>query len=414
MSKLRGLGGGLLALLLLGVGFAAGAAADRAALLPGAAVREPAGLDATLSPFWQAWEVVQANYVERASLDSSQLVHGAIAGLIDALGDTGHSRFLSPQDLQAEQAALSGRLEGVGAEIGLREGRPTIIAPIAGSPAQRAGLKPGDVLVRVNGQDVSGLSLAEITNRVRGPAGSTVTLTILRGDSSNLLDVTIPRARLSVPNVTWARAPGTSVADILIDQFGEGTTDQLRTAIGDARAQGATAVVLDLRNDPGGLRDEAVGAASQFLRDGNVLLEQDARGHRTAFPVRPDGAAPDLPMVVLVNNGTASAAEIVAGALQDHQRGKLIGETTFGTGTVLQTFGLNDGSAILLGVAEWFTPNGRQIWHRGIAPDVQVALPSGAYPLLPAELQSMSAEQLRGHPDAQLLRALAELGGTAR
>jgi carboxyl-terminal processing protease len=196
---------------------------------------------------------------------------------------------------------------------------------------------------------------------------------------------------------------------VLVSEFAEGATNQLVAALKAARAEGVTGVVLDLRNDPGGLRDEAIGVTSQFLRDGTVLVEQDARGGRTTYSVKPGGVATDLPLVALVDNGTASSAEIVAGALQDHRRATVVGSTTFGTGTVLSTFNLSDGSAIFLGTEEWLTPNGRQIWHQGIAPDVKVALPSSAVPLIPSDEAGMTPQQLQASQDAQLLKAVQEL-----
>lgn len=401
--------GPFVGLALIGAGFAGGAATERAGLLPGAVVREPAAIEETFSPFWQAWRLVRERYVDQQAVDPHSMTYGAIDGMLDSLGDVGHSRFLTPEELKDEQAALAGRLEGIGAELAVRNGRPTVIAPIHGSPAERAGLRPGDMIVRVNGQEVSDLEVSKIVELVRGPAGTTVTLTVIHAGQTGLTDLTITRAQITVPSVTWAMLPGTSTAHVLISQFAEGAGDELVRALNAARSAGATGLVVDLRNDPGGIRDEAIAVTSQFLVDGDVLLEQDAQGHRTNYPVRPNGVATDLPLAVLINRGSASSAEITAGALQDHRRGPLIGETTFGTGTVLGIYPLSDGSALFLGIAEWLTPNGRQIWHHGIAPDVPVSLPNNAFPLTPDEESSLSAEQFQTTGDVQLLRALQEL-----
>lgn len=396
--------------LLLGSSFFSGAALERAGVLPGstgaAAQGEPQGFDV----FWQAWDIVQANYVDQAAKDTTKLTYGAISGMVDALGDTEHSRFLSPDDLKAEQDELAGRLEGIGAELVIRDGVPTILAPIPGSPAEKAGLKPGDIITTVDGQDVTGLSLSELGAKVRGPAGSKVTLTINRAGATTTLHFTIERAHITVDSVTWAMLPGHPVAHILISQFSQGTTDQLASALQAARQAGASAIVLDLRNNTGGLQNEAIGVASQFLSSGLVQKERQADGTINHVPVRPGGVATDIPLVTLINEGTASSSEIVAGALQDQNRAKLVGHTTFGTGTLLATYNLKDGSALLLGVAEWLTPNGRQIWHQGIKPDIAIDLAPSATPLFPSEEGQLTPADLAASSDAQLLRALQELG----
>jgi carboxyl-terminal processing protease len=239
--------------------------------------------------------------------------------------------------------------------------------------------------------------------------GSPVTLGVLHQGETEIVELSLVREQISVPSVTWTMAPGTTFAHVLVSEFADHSSDELVRALQAARAAGATGVVLDLRNDPGGLRDEAIAVASQFLKDGTVVIEQDAGGHRTFHPVKGGGVAVDLPLVVLVNEGTASSAEIVAGAIKDHRRAELVGSTTFGTGTVLTTYPLADGSALLLGTTEWLTPNGDRIWHHGIAPDVAVDLPPTAVPLEPTTEAGLTPDQLRANADAQLLRALQEL-----
>jgi carboxyl-terminal processing protease len=265
------------------------------------------------------------------------------------------------------------------------------------------------VIVRVDGQDVADLPLAQIVQRVRGPAGTEVTLTVIHRGETSLSEIKVVRAKITVPSVAWTMLSGTSVAHILLSQFAERATSDLVAAIKEARAAGATALILDLRNNPGGLLEEAIGVASQFLGEGNVVLEQDAQGRRTSYHVRQGGSALDLPLVILINEGSASASEIVAGAIQDYRRAPLVGTTTFGTGTVLSLFRLEDGSAIYLGTKQWLTPEGHEIWHRGVTPDIPVELAPTALPLLPQEAADLTPGQLYASPDAQLLRALAEV-----
>jgi carboxyl-terminal processing protease len=273
-------------------------------------------------------------------------------------------------------------------------------------------LRPGDIIAKVDGRDITGLPLEQVVGMILGPTGTSVTLTIMNPDNGQTRDVTLVRARIAVQNVTWHQLPGTTIAHVRIAAFSQGVNKDLQKALSEVRAQGMTGIILDLRSDPGGLLDEVVGVASQFLKSGNVLLEKDAQGNTTPVPVQSVGAVTDLPMVVLTNGGTASAAEILAGALQDAHRATLEGETTFGTGTVLSQFRLSDGSALLLATEEWLTPAGRVIWHHGISPDVTVSLPLDASPLLPEGESGMTAAQLKTSSDGQLLRALDLLKAT--
>jgi carboxyl-terminal processing protease len=265
----------------------------------------------------------------------------------------------------------------------------------------------------VDGENVARLPIDQVVSRILGPAGTSVTLTILTPGTEQTRDVTLLRAHITLQNVTWQRLPGTQIAHVRIVAFSEGVTEDLKKALGELERQGMTGIILDLRSNPGGLLSEAVGTASQFLEGGNVLLEKDAQGETRPVPVVDGGLAPNLPLVVLIDPGTASAAEIVSGALQDTGRAKLVGETTFGTGTVLNEFSLSDGSALLLATEEWLTPKGRLIWHNGIVPDVQVTLSQGTSPLLPEAEAGMTSEQVQNSGDAQLLRALELLNQSA-
>jgi carboxyl-terminal processing protease len=401
-------------LIIFALGLAGGIGLDRVVPQPGAALQVPAQAHGSMALIVQAWDLIQKNYVDRAAVQATPLAYGAIAGMVDALGDTGHTRFMTPEARQQEHDFSQGAFEGIGAEVEMADGHVVIVAPLDGSPAQKAGLKHGDTILRVDGQDVSGLSLSQVVGMILGPAGTSVTLTILDPQSGTQRQLVIVRAKIDIPSVSWAMIPGTKVADIRLSAFSQGTTGDLVKALQDARQTGATAIVLDLRNNPGGLLDEAVGGASQFLSAGTVLQERDATGSVKNINVKRGGTAPEIPMVTLIDGGTASAAEIVAGALQDAGRSKLVGQATFGTGTVLNEFPLSDGSAILLATQEWLTPKGRVIWHKGIQPDVQIALAAGASPLLPSAIQGMTQEEFQQNADQQLLSAVNLLTGAVQ
>jgi carboxyl-terminal processing protease len=359
--------------------------------------------------FWQVWNIVQNHFVDREALDPTNLTYGAINGLITALGDEGHTRFLTPKEMTDQQTNISGKFSGIGAHVGVENGLPVIVAPFDGSPAAKAGIRAGDIIIEVDGEDVTTLPLNEVVDRIRGEEGTEVTIALFRPDTNESLEVKIIRAEINIPAALWAMTPGTDVAVIRMTQFSANLDDELVKAINEAKAAGAKQLVVDVRNNPGGLLEQAVKVTSEFLKEGNVLLQEDAQGHRETFPVKRGGVATDLPMVVLINRGSASAAEIFAGAIQDHKRGAILGETTFGTGTVLQPFQLDDGSGLLLGTSQWLTPNGRLIRKHGIEPDVAVKLPVGATLMTPPELENLTQVELLKSEDIQLLKALEYL-----
>ncbi len=394
-------------LLLLGA-FAAGSLADRAGLLPGQTWRQPPSTVQTFAPFWEAWRVIHEHFVGRKDLDNRVLAEGALRGLIDALGDEGHTTYLTPEEYRHMQESIQGELDGIGATIGLHKRQPTIRSTLPDSPARKAGLKPGDVLVKVDGKDVAGLSLEQVVDRVRGRAGTQVQLTILREGASGPRDITLTRAHLAVPAVTWHLLPGVPpIAHIVLHEFSDPAGDEMKQALEEAHRKGARGLLIDVRNNPGGLAEQAVAVTSEFLKPGEtVFIEQDAAGRQTKVPTEgKGGAAGDLPVIVLIDEGTASSAEIFAGALQDYKRAKLVGTRTYGTGTVLKEFELVDGSAVLLAVDQWLTPKGRRIWHEGIAPDVEVDLPPDVALLEPDDEAHLSADKLKQTEDKQLLKA---------
>jgi carboxyl-terminal processing protease len=362
--------------------------------------------------FWEAWDTVHRNFVDQDALDTTALTYGAIRGMVQALGDEGHTAFLTPEERERQQTELAGTFSGIGAQLGIREQLPVIIAPFDGSPAAEAGVKAGDIILRVDGQDVTTEALNDIVSLIRGPEGTDVTLSLLRPDENRSLEVTITRGEIKVPAASWAMIPGTNVALIRLSQFTANAETDIRAALAGAQEANAAAMIVDVRNNPGGLLEQAIKVTSQFLEDGDVLLEEDAEGNRRAYAVESGGIGTALPMVVLANQGSASSAEIFAGAIQDQERGEVVGQTTFGTGTVLQPYILDDGSALLLGTRQWLTPDGRLIRKQGITPDEVVELPIEANLLTPEELRDMSAEEVAASEDAQLLRALQLLDPT--
>ena len=395
--------------LFLVLAFLFGVLLDRSGWLGAAPGGEPADARKDFGPFWEAWDLVKEHYVDQKSVQPVKMTHFAIAGMLESLGDEGHTTYLTPDDVQRMKSGLEGQMEGIGARISMRKHIPTIMQTMPNSPARKADLRAGDVLLEVNGKAVSRLSLQQIVEQVRGKAGTEVQLKVAREGTTEPLTIAITRGKVEVPDVSWHMLPGEPYMHIALQNFGKKADQQLKAALQEAKEQGAKGVILDLRGNPGGLKDEAVSVTSEFLSGGDVFIDQDAAGKKTAVPVKAGGTATDVPLVALIDGGTASAAEITAGALQDYERAKLVGERTFGTGTVLEPFTLSDGSAVLLATSEWLTPKGRQIWHQGISPDVEAALPEASSELLPEMENNLAAEAFKKTEDVQLRKALEVL-----
>lgn len=362
--------------------------------------------------FWEAWDFVVNHFVDRERVDFTAMTYGAIEGMLSSLGDDGHTTFLSPEAVEMHKSSLQGSFEGIGAYVSMEEGNVTIVAPIDGSPAEVAGILAGDVILAVDGEPIAGESLNQVISRIRGPADSEVILTVLHPDAEESVDISIIRGKIEINSVNWSTIPGTSLAYVEITQFSAETGQDLENALQAIELLPAVeGVVLDLRNNPGGFLREAIRVNSQFLPKGDVILiESDADKNETIYRSRGWGYGRDLPLAVLINEGTASAGEITAGALKENERAVLIGETTFGTGTVLNQFNLSDGSAILLGVTNWLTPQGNLIKNQGVTPDIEIAQPASA-PLLDARaLKGMDPAELAETDDVQFLKALEQLG----
>lgn len=362
--------------------------------------------------FQQAWSIVDQNYVDRKAVNYKQMSYDAIKAMLANLGDTGHTRFLTPQDVKAEQQSLSGTFAGIGVYIHQdpKTKDIAILSTIPGAPAEKAGLKHGDIIIEVNGKNVVGMDFSVVQPLIEGPAGTPVTLTIKRSGTNQVLKFTVTRAQIQVPNVIMHYIPEDHIAHIQIVQFASGVSDQLKATILQAKKEGATKIILDLRENPGGYLQEAINTASQFMASGTVLIERDSSGKETKYNVTGATVDTGIPMIVLVNGDSASAAEIVSGALQDNGRAVIMGTSTFGTGTVLQEFPLSDGSAVLLGTSEWLTPKGHFIRKDKIQPNIVVKMdPANILTPDVANQSNMTLQQILKGNDLQLIAAIKYL-----
>jgi carboxyl-terminal processing protease len=351
----------------------------------------------------EALDVVRKNYVDQKAVDPKEQTYGAIRGMLGTLGDDGHTRFLTPEERAQNDQSLSGTYVGIGVQLEKEKGEVVVAAPIQDSPAEKAGISPDDVLVAVDGKSVRGDDISEVVEKVKGQVGTTVELTVLHEGEKREYD--LRRAEINSPVVSWAVIPDSDVAVVLLSSFSDDSAKELQDAVEEARAAGARRFVLDLRNNPGGRLDQAVQMAGYFLDPGSVVyIRKDASGEREEIKVEGNTEPTDAPLAVLVNGGSASSAEILAGALRDNGRATVIGETTYGTGTVLSEFVLRDGSSILLGVAEWLTPDGDFIRETGIEPDVKVPLDDGGEQITPDGARDLSRKQILGR-DNQLRAA---------
>jgi carboxyl-terminal processing protease len=332
----------------------------------------PVDRETLFRPFWQAWDLVHKQYVEQP-VDDTTLMRGAISGMLSSLGDP-NTAYMDPIQYQQANAPLEGSYEGIGAWVDPTGEFLTIISPMEGSPAEGAGLKSGDMITAVDGSSVVGIDPTLVLRQVLGPAGSTVVLTIQREGEENPFDVSIVREKIVIPLVT-SKMLDNNIAYLQIIQFGDKTENNVRDALKELMRNNPQGLILDLRNDPGGYLDTAIAVVSQFIPDGVVMYEDHGNGERVTFTARPGGLATEIPLVVLVNEGSASASEITAGAIQDRGRGTLVGTTTFGKGTVQSWSTLvDDQGAIKVTIAHWLTPNERQIHGVGLTPDVEVQL----------------------------------------
>lgn len=320
--------------------------------------------------FADVLRIIKENYVEQVSM--KDLIYGALNGMTKSLDP--FSSFFTPKQYEGFRQETEGEFGGVGIEIGMEKGRPVVISPIEGTPAFRAGIKPGDVILEINGEDTSNMSLIDVVQRIRGKVGTKVQLTIYRKGMEKPMKIELERALIRIESVRWTTLG--DVGYIKLSQFNENVSVQVERALKELTSKRVKGIILDLRNDPGGLLSEAVNVADLFLPEGKLVVYTRSRnGETQKYFARRKPAVPDeLPLIVLINKGSASASEIVAGALQDYKRAIILGEKSFGKASVQNIIPLEDGSALKLTVAYYYTPLGRLIHNKGIVPDVQVAM----------------------------------------
>jgi len=333
---------------------------------------KPTSVDFSL--FWQTWHKVRELY--HGSSDPQTMVYGAISGMVASLGDP-YTEFLTPTNTQALSSDLSGQFEGIGAELTINDNQITVIAPLTSSPAEKAGIKVKDIVLQIDGTSTATMTLDQAVNKIRGTAGTSVKLQVQHSGSSQPVEISVTREKIDVPSVTYKliNVNNKKIVIISISQFGDSTNSLLEKYANQAISDRATGIILDLRNNPGGYLDSSVFAAGIFLpNDKLVVSEVDKDGQKQEYKTSGNPILKDSPLVVLVNGGSASAAEILTGAVQDNKRGEIIGEQTFGKGSVQQLVSLPGGSSLKVTIANWLTPNGSEINKVGIKPDIIVPL----------------------------------------
>ncbi len=340
--------------------------------IPQSSSSESPELDKLFEPFWETWNYVNEQYVDQP-VDHTLMMRGAIDGMLASLGDP-HTSYMDPEIFQQQNAPLQGEYEGIGAWVDVSGDFLIIISPMPGSPAEAAGLKPDDQVIAVDSEDMTGIEGNLVLRRILGEAGTDVTLTIFRPSSNESFDVTITRQKITIPSVTGEMLDN-DIAYVQLINFGDKTHQDLKKILRELLKEKPVGLILDLRNNGGGYLNTAIDVTSEFVKQSPIMYEEFGDGERITYKAKPNGLATDIPLVVLINEGTASASEITAGAIQDYKRGILVGKTSYGKGSVQNWVTLqNDQGAIRVTIARWLTPNERQINELGLTPDIEIEI----------------------------------------
>jgi len=338
----------------------------------------PATIEVDFSLFWDVWQRVSRDYIDKTKLEPQKMVWGAIAGMVQSLGDP-YTVFLSPKENQEVKDDLGGVFEGIGAQLGMKDKKIVVIAPLEGMPAEKAGIKAGDFILKVDTEETTGWTLPEAVAKIRGPRGSKVVLTVLHQNQEQPVEITIIREEIKVPSVEVEMEENGQVVHLKLMRFGDQTSEEWEAAVNEINQitkqpnnQTTKGVILDLRNNPGGYLQGAVFIVSEFLENGPVVIQENAQGQRQTFDVNRRGQLTEVPLVVLINQGSASASEIVAGVLQERGRAKIVGETSFGKGSIQEAEDLSQGAGLHITTSKWLLPSGKWINGQGIEPDVKI------------------------------------------
>lgn len=349
-----------------------------------------------LSLLWVVLDKLKTSYYDQSVIDPKKLVNGAITGMVESLDDP-YTVYLPPQENTDFKQGLAGKFEGIGAELGMNGKQIIVVAPIEGSPAQKAGVKAGDAIVKVNDEVTFGWTLAQAVEKIKGPKGTKVKLSLIHKGQEKVTDISITRDEIQLKSVAmWVKkvkevegitlnntlkANGEDqVAYIRLSQFGDNTNQEWVGLVNELNLKSQTdknikGLILDLRNNPGGYLTDAVFISSDFLSEGDVVvMQEDGREQRMSLKTSRRGLLQDMPLIILINKGSASASEIVSGAMRDHKRATLLGETSFGKGTIQQAEDLGNGAGIHVTIAKWLTPNGTWVHKKGLTPDIEVKL----------------------------------------